>query len=316
LQSQSALAASQTLILADAMRAEGIPLELADVLDLSVEVSTGSVSDTLRDQIFVYPMLAEGNFYLFQRVEGKWRGGKRNFAEINSFVWGGNRGSEITLDCEDGGGVFIGSTPSFLVLNRRMGPSASCILLLTPDLKPVAKIGALDVIELSPKQLLVRSNIVQSAPTSPLGLWRYTIGVGATRLYPTEPHGRLRSAYVRTLNASQDACEQKPDCRRIIAKANFHLDGDAITEYATHYYSSQLDALTLRVRAEEYSLNHVLKRAGVTTFPEQNWVYVFHQLRSTPRWVEFSEKDFVLQFGEQALKAAPTAEMIRALFVK
>jgi hypothetical protein len=322
--SNRALAFPNQTLLRDALHSERIPLELVEAADLERPITSGDVTETQHGRIFAYPILLSENrmseyFYLFQRTAGRWRGGKRSFANIDSLPWGGGRESELGLDCEDGGGIRVSSTKSFVLISGGMGPSASCNLVLTPELKPVAKIGALHIIELSPQQLLLHANVVHVAPSHPLGLWRYDIGRGATRIYPKTPMGSLRTRYIEQLGDYDARCKQRPSCFELMINANYRFRANEISESPTLHYNANLDALTLLVDADETKLNAIAEAEGAPRIPNGQWVYVLRNLRAARHraattWVELSTADFIQRFGAVQLKEAPTKAMLDALF--
>jgi hypothetical protein len=99
-------------------------------------------------------MLSE-SFYLFRKTVKGWIGGR--------FDWPASSIDERFNACIDGG-ISPSVSASFVLIQGRVTPSASCILVFDHALRPITSLWSLHLLELDRTRMLLHHNQIHFSP--------------------------------------------------------------------------------------------------------------------------------------------------------
>jgi hypothetical protein len=103
----------------------------------------------------------------------------------------------------DAGSILrVSHTSQYVLLDTHRTPSAGRLLVLSRSLQPVASLDGWLAAALPGGRIVYHHSLTHFAPTHPAELWVVDPFTGRNdRLYPTQPYGRVRRAYIEQVRA-------------------------------------------------------------------------------------------------------------------
>lgn len=208
-------------------------------------------------------------------------------------------GKPLPADCL--GSASIRSVPGFVLVNTHLTPSASCLMIFTPELKMLKALSGWLVTMVNSTLILQRSEI-HVAPTHPLRLAAYDVKRDREfDLYPP-PHDPFRAGFEKrlTVAADWDWCrEHNAPCDP--AQMSVNLGGLRVNAAASAF------AIEIQYTSEAFG-PEADADIGVETY-----FYVF-KLAPKLDYRAFDEFDMKPKFGEATPDVLVRPDVLRRLF--